>query len=91
LRGDCDEIILVKNGLITDTSYSNLAFFDGVQWYTPEHPLLNGVRRQALLKQKRVREKRITPDELGSFVKLSLINAMLDLGEVEVPCTSVYG
>jgi 4-amino-4-deoxychorismate lyase len=90
LRGDCDEIILVKNGLITDTSYSNLAFFDGVKWVTPAHPLLNGVRRQALLKQKKIREENITPADLGRYEKLSLINAMLDLGEIEVPCTSVY-
>jgi len=28
-RGECDDIIIVKNGLVTDSSYSNLAFSDG--------------------------------------------------------------
>ncbi|MFN8206462.1 MAG: aminotransferase class IV [Bacteroidales bacterium] len=90
LRGACDEIILVKNGFITDTSYSNLAFFDGKDWVTPANPLLNGVRRQALIRQRKIKTADIAPAELSKYKKLSLINAMLDLGEVEVPCTSVY-
>ena len=28
-RGDCDEIIIVKNNLVTDTAFTNLAIFDG--------------------------------------------------------------
>ena len=28
-RDDCDEILIVRDGAITDTSYSNVAFFDG--------------------------------------------------------------
>lgn len=35
-KGDCDEIIIVKNGLITDTSFTNLALFDGKKWLTPK-------------------------------------------------------
>ena len=35
LKGDCDDIVIVKNGLITDTSFTNLAIFDGHQWLTP--------------------------------------------------------
>ena len=33
-KGDCDEIIIVKNGLVTDTSFTNIAVFDGEQWLT---------------------------------------------------------
>ena len=28
-RGDCDDILIVKDGLVTDTSMSNIIFFDG--------------------------------------------------------------
>lgn len=28
-KGECDEIIIVKHGLLTDTSFTNLAIFDG--------------------------------------------------------------
>ncbi len=38
-RGHCDDVLIVKNGLITDTSYANVAFSDGTAWYTPEHTL----------------------------------------------------
>ena len=49
LRGECDEIIIVKGGLITDTSISNLVFYDGSRWYTPAHPLLEGTCRARLI------------------------------------------
>ena len=48
-RDDCDEILIVRDGAITDTSYSNVAFFDGRKYVTPDTFLLNGTRRQYLL------------------------------------------
>ena len=45
LRGGCDEIIIVKNGRITDTSIANLIFTDGQRWFTPSMPLLNASAR----------------------------------------------
>lgn len=76
-----DEIILVKNGRITDTSYSNLVFFDGENWITPAYPLLNGTMRQALLKQKKIAEEEINPKDLNRFFSFKLINAMMNLDE----------
>jgi hypothetical protein len=35
-RGNADEIIIVRNGLLSDTSYSNIALFDGTMWVTPK-------------------------------------------------------
>ena len=34
-RGDCDDILIVKDGLVTDTSMSNIIFYDGKTWVTP--------------------------------------------------------
>jgi 4-amino-4-deoxychorismate lyase len=89
LHADCDEIIIVKNGLLTDTTYSNIALFDGKAWFTPATPLLNGIRRQLLLQHGRISEARITPKDLKHFSRLSLINALLDLGEVEVNANQI--
>src|SRR5512133_3120365 len=50
LRGIADDILLIKNCQITDTSYSNIAFRSGKKWFTPSMPLLNGTKRQSLLK-----------------------------------------
>lgn len=78
LRGDCDEILIVKNGLITDTSIANVVFTDGCEWYTPVCPLLNGTHRRRLLDQKKIIEKKITPADLFHYTHIGLINAMLE-------------
>ena len=37
-KGDCDEIIIVKNNLVTDTSFTNLAIFDATAGLLPVSP-----------------------------------------------------
>lgn len=76
-----DEIIIVQNGQITDTSYSNLVFFDGEKWVTPATYLLNGTMRQALLDVGQIVEEEVNPKDLNRFLSLKLINAMMDLNE----------
>ena len=83
-KGDCDEIIIVKNGLITDTSFTNLALFDGKKWLTPKHPLLQGTKRAQLLETGIIEEADLTPEDLKKAEKVSLFNAMIDFGEREV-------
>ncbi|MGD1891663.1 MAG: aminotransferase class IV [Cyclobacteriaceae bacterium] len=80
-RQSDDDILMVKNGLITDTSYSNVAFFDGQQWFTPHQPLLPGTSRARLLDEGLLQKAKITPNDLPQFEYCSLINAMLPLGE----------
>ena len=75
-REDCDEIIIVKNGLITDASIANLILFDGAKWYTPDMPLLKGTTRARLLFEKRIHEHSCTPAFLRSCIGVKLINAM---------------
>ncbi len=76
-----DEIIILKNGQITDTSYSNLVFFDGENWITPTSFLLNGIMRQSLLKSGKIKEDEVNPKDLNRFISLKLINAMMDMDE----------
>lgn len=80
-RGNCDEILIINNKLITDSSYCNILFFDGKIWLTPESPLLKGTKRQQLLDGGKICEAEITIEDLGSFQKFMLINAMLDFDE----------
>jgi 4-amino-4-deoxychorismate lyase len=81
--GEGDEFILTREGMITDTTFSNVALYDGQQWYTPEKPLLYGVRREKLLDEGRLITDNIHIDKLYNYHKISFINAMLDLGESE--------
>ncbi len=78
-KGDCDEILIVKNGLITDTSFSNIIFFDGYKWITPSYPLLKGTKRQQLLDDDKIIEVSVTPADLSKFQYAKLINAMVDI------------
>lgn len=83
-KADCDEIIIVKNNLITDTSFTNLAIFDGNSWLTPKHPLLHGTRRAILLDNGLIMEADITVDDLMKAKRIRLFNAMIDFGEREI-------
>lgn len=87
-RGDCDDVIIVRNGLLTDASYSNIALYDGEEWLTPRRPLLAGTMRAYLLDRGLVGEADIRPSDLRSFSSVSLINAMLPLGKLTVPTAS---
>ena len=84
-----DDIIIAIDGKITDGSYFNVAFWCEDGWYTPDTYLLNGVRRQQLLSEHKIEEAPIRVSDLGAFKKVSLINAMLDLGELELPISAV--
>jgi 4-amino-4-deoxychorismate lyase len=86
-RGDCDEIIIVKNGLVTDSSVGNLIFFDGKKWWTPSTPLLNGTQRMKLLHQGQIAEKEIRMEEIRNFQKIGMINALYDLMNMPVIST----
>lgn len=74
-----DEIIIVKNGWVTDTTYSNLVFYDGKQWLTPSTPLLKGTKRAYYLDIGKIREAPIRENDIFDFQKVCLINAMLDI------------
>ena len=89
LRDGCDEVLIVKNGLITDTSFTNVAFFDGHKWFTPAQPLLNGTMRQWLLQRGELTETQITLASLASFQRIMLFNAMIGAHELELPITHI--
>ena len=78
-KGEADDILIVRDQCITDTSYSNIALFDGLHWYTPDTYLLNGTCRQRLLAEGILRESRITLHDLAHFEEIRPINAMLVL------------
>jgi 4-amino-4-deoxychorismate lyase len=90
-RGGCDDILIVKNGRITDSFAANVIFFDGNRWVTPQQPLLPGTCRARLLKEGLLTEKSIGADELDHYTGIKLINAlrypdeseMIPVGQVE--------
>jgi len=77
LKEDCDDIMIVKNGQVTDSSYANLAFYDGSSWHTPEKPLLAGTQRAALLENGILLPADIFVEQMWRYEKVRLFNAMI--------------
>lgn len=88
-QSSADDIIIAIEDHLTDGSYFNLAFWDGSDWFTPDTPLLKGVRRSQLINDGEIQERKITISDLKSFQKVSLINAMLDLGQLELSISQI--
>lgn len=80
-KGNCDEILIVKNGYITDTSYSNIVLENSKGLFTPSTPLLAGIKRQLLIDEGTIIERNIRVDDLHRYLRAYLINAMIDLDD----------
>jgi 4-amino-4-deoxychorismate lyase len=76
LRGDADDILIIKEGLITDTSAANIVFTDGEKFYTPSSPLLKGTERARLLAEGILEEKLIKHSDIPLFSGWQHINAL---------------
>lgn len=83
-RGTCDDIIIVKNGMATDSFIGNLLFFDGSNWLTPNLPLLKGTQRQHLLDTKQIIEKQIIASNILNYQKIGIINTFYSLNNMPV-------
>lgn len=86
-RAGADDVLIVQNGCLTDTTIANIALFDGRQWFTPIHPLLKGTRRAQLLEKGFLIEKKIPADTIFSYRRICMLNAMLDFHEIEFEIT----
>lgn len=86
---DYDDVLMIKDGQITDTSYANVALLQDGRWYTPDQPLLPGTRRATLISKGRLYPRRLHIDQLVSYSHVCLINALLPLGRVVLPTSAI--
>ncbi len=80
-KSNADEIIIVKNGLITDASFANIVLSDGSIYLTPSTPLLKGTKRARLLDEGLIKEEELKKNDLRKFKYIYFINALLDIEE----------
>ena len=85
LRDTADDVLIVRHGLLTDTSIANIALWDGCEWHTPAQPLLAGTQRRYLLDTGQIKETDIPVASLGNYRHIRLFNALIPFGEVELP------
>ncbi len=74
---ECDDILIEKEGFLTDTSIANIALYDGKTWYTPSTPLLKGTMRAKLLDNGFLKTKNIKKEDLSNYTQVALMNAMI--------------
>ncbi|MFX4234391.1 aminotransferase class IV family protein [Aliarcobacter butzleri] len=82
-KDDCDEVIIIKDGIVTDTTIANIAIFYENSWITSKNCLLGGTTRARLLEEKKLFEKDITLDMLKNASKVALMNAMIGFDEIK--------
>lgn len=89
-RKSADEVLIVQNDCLTDTSIANVALYNGTQWITPLHPLLKGTKRTQLLADGVLTEGVIRVADLSQYSHIRCFNALIGWGEVELPISAIY-
>lgn len=89
LRKDCDDVLIVRRGLVTDTSYANIVLKRNGAWYTPWSALLKGTMRAYLLERNLISEEEIRMEEINTFESFKLINALLEFDAPEIDVSHI--
>jgi 4-amino-4-deoxychorismate lyase len=89
LCSDYDDILIVKNSLITDTTIANVAFLQDNRWFTPKHPLLKGTTRMRLIEDGFLHVRNISTDDIKQYSGFAIMNAMIGFQIIEDGIMSV--
>lgn len=89
-KENCGDILIVKNKNITDTSFSNVVFYNGKNWVTPSAPLLKGTKMEKLLSEKKISAVELKIKDLKHFKYAALVNSMLDLPDNIIDIENLY-
>lgn len=84
-RDDCDEILIIKDGYLSDTSIANVALLKNGRWLTPKKPLLHGTTRQRLLDEKSLKTADLTTQDLLKASAFAVLNAMVGFRIINNP------
>lgn len=82
-RQKCDDVLIVKNGLLKDTTIANIALYIEDQWLTPQTPLLYGTTRARLIDEGLLTPALLTPNDIADAQKIAIMNAMVGFVEIE--------
>ena len=88
-RAGHDDILIIRDGLLTDTSICNVALWNGTSWITPARPLLCGTMRAYLLDKGLVQAGDIPVGDLPKYTRIRLFNALIGFGEID-EITRIY-
>ncbi len=83
LKNGYDEILIVKNSLITDTTIANVAFLKNGRWFTPKKPLLKGTTRMRLIDEGFLHVQDISIDDIDRYEGFGVMNALTGFQIIE--------
>lgn len=89
-RALCDDVIIVRDGYLTDSYYANIALWDGENWVTPALPVIYGTQRQWLINNNQIIEKQIHVNDIQHYSKIRLFNAMIEFGGIELGTDCIF-
>lgn len=84
-----DDILIVKDGFVTDTTIANVAFLKDGRWYTPKTPLLDGTTRQRLIDNGFLSTQDINRSDISDYDGFAIMNAMIDFKIININCLEV--
>jgi 4-amino-4-deoxychorismate lyase len=84
-----DEIIIIKNGMVTDAYYFNLVFEREGKYFTSNTPLLQGIQREKLIQAKKIQVVSISVDDIQAYECVHFINALNPLGKCVIDVESI--
>ncbi len=80
-RGRCDDVLIIRGGMVSDTSTGNILFLKEGQWFTPDTPLLEGTKRAKLLSEGKIHLKSIKKEDISNFECFMIVNALRPFDE----------
>ncbi len=90
-RGECDDILIVKDGFLTDSFYANLVLLRENRWYSMLNPLLLGTRLLSYVQESLVTPVLVSPDDLHLYSEARIINAMISIENSPIiPIQNIY-
>ncbi len=78
-----DEIIMIKDDYVTDTSIANLYFLKYNTWFTPSTSLLRGTYQKNLLENTKVKLADIRVKDILKYKNIAISNAMIGFFELK--------
>lgn len=82
-RANCDDILMIRDGYLLDSSIANIAIFNKESWLTPKNPLLKGCYRQSLLDKNLLREAKLKVEDLKYAKEFAILNSMVKFKKIE--------
>lgn len=81
-KEDADDVLIIKNGFVTDTSYGSPVFWDGHQWYCSATPLLPSTQCAFYQLSNQLKSTPIRPQDLKKYTHFKVINAMRSMEDI---------